>query len=123
MQEFDRTKLIPIGFWRDPQNDNTKDYPDPQSWVDKHWEARERAQVAAYLRDGRVVTTWRGYPSCRFNCWTPRKKLGSRDLSDGVYIWPEGLAHYVEKHRVRPPEHFLSHVREQLRRRVAKDQQ
>ena len=75
--------------------------------------------LAAYLRAGRVVVAWHGYARCRFRCWTPRRKLGSSDLTDGVYIWPEGLAHYVEKHHVKPPAGFLHHVREQLRQRAA----
>lgn len=38
--------------------------------------------------------------------------MGSRDLTDGTFVWPEGLAHYVERHDVKLPDHFLQHVRE-----------
>jgi hypothetical protein len=37
--------------------------------------------------------------------------MGFRDLFDGVWIWPEGLAHYVERHSVRLPEEFVDHMR------------
>lgn len=40
--------------------------------------------------------------------------MGHRDLTDGVYVWPEGLAHYVKAHAVRLPDDFLAHVRTQL---------
>jgi hypothetical protein len=32
------------------------------------------------------------------------------ELSDGVFIWPESLAHYVEVHDVRHPGRFVEHV-------------
>jgi len=35
---------------------------------------------------------------------------GSAELADGTYCWPEGLAHYLEAHQVRPPEEFVEHV-------------
>ncbi len=37
--------------------------------------------------------------------------VGSLELSDGVFIWPEGLAHYVEEHGVRLPARFVNHAR------------
>ena len=36
--------------------------------------------------------------------------MGCRELSDGTYVWPEGLAHYVEEHNVRLPQQFVDHV-------------
>lgn len=38
--------------------------------------------------------------------------LGRSDMTDGVYVWPEGLAHYVEHHNVRLPHQFVQHVLE-----------
>jgi hypothetical protein len=37
--------------------------------------------------------------------------MGSQDLTDGVWVWPEGLAHYVSAHSVRLPEMFLEQAR------------
>jgi hypothetical protein len=34
--------------------------------------------------------------------------MGGRDLTDGVWMWPEGLAHYVERHAVRLPDEFVA---------------
>jgi hypothetical protein len=31
-------------------------------------------------------------------------------MTDGVYCWPEGLAHYVKEHDVRLPDEFVTHV-------------
>ena len=33
--------------------------------------------------------------------------MGDSDLYDGEWIWPTGLAHYVEFHTVRLPEEFI----------------
>ena len=30
--------------------------------------------------------------------------MGSGEFSDGEWLWPEGLAHYIEAHQVRLPE-------------------
>ena len=37
--------------------------------------------------------------------------MGARELSEGVWAWPEGLAIYVERFAVRLPEEFLAHAR------------
>ena len=36
--------------------------------------------------------------------------MGRTDLTDGTFVWPDGLAHYVERHDVRLPEQFAAHV-------------
>jgi hypothetical protein len=36
---------------------------------------------------------------------------GSAEFTDGTYVWPEGLAHYVDEHHVRLPEAVLEHIR------------
>jgi hypothetical protein len=33
--------------------------------------------------------------------------MGSCDLSDGEWVWPQGLAHYVERHAVFLPDGFI----------------
>lgn len=47
-----------------------------------------------------------GVSTCRM-CGTPN---GAGEFTDGVYVWPEGLAHYVQEHSVRLPAEFLAHV-------------
>jgi hypothetical protein len=31
-------------------------------------------------------------------------------LTDGKYIWPKGLSHYIENHNVWLPDIFIDHV-------------
>ena len=35
---------------------------------------------------------------------------GYAEYSDGTYIWPSGLAHYVDQHDVRLPDEFVRHA-------------
>jgi hypothetical protein len=37
-----------------------------------------------------------------------RDHIGSQDLTDGHWIWPEGLWHYVQDHAVRLPDEFVA---------------
>ena len=38
--------------------------------------------------------------------------MGSHCLTDGAWVWPEGLTHYVECHDVRLPGEFVEGMRE-----------
>ena len=63
--------------------------------------------MARYLRTGSTVNSWCGYSWCRFGCGIQGPEIGSRDLSDGEWLWPEGLAHYVSVHSVRVPDEII----------------
>ncbi|MBK9073224.1 MAG: hypothetical protein IPL79_19825 [Myxococcales bacterium] len=100
-------RLQAIGYWYDERAPSA--YPRPQLLVGK-WAARDRRAVLAYLRAGAVFETYRAHSHCRFNCGTPMRDMGRRDLADARYVWPEGLAHYVEAHGVLLPPTFVRHV-------------
>ncbi len=99
-----------IGFWIEP------DIPDhrfrhPIAFVDSEWDLAERRLVAHHLRSGKRADSCMGYSWCRFHCGVDDAEMGDSDFSDGLWLWPEGLAHYVLEHAVRLPEEFLRHVR------------
>ena len=48
---------------------------------------------------------------CRLGCPDIPGDIGTQDRTDGTYLFPEGLAHYVRVHAVRPAEAFLEHLR------------
>jgi hypothetical protein len=52
-----------------------------------------------------------GYSFCRFACGTPDEDMGSSDCDDGEWVWPAGLAHYVERHAVRLPGELIATMR------------
>ena len=80
--------------------------PHPQCLVDHRWDARRRRQIVSYLDAGRVFANYMGFSRCRF-CRTIN---GTADLTDGLWIWPEGLGHYVATHGVRLPDEFVAHA-------------
>jgi hypothetical protein len=67
--------------------------------------------VISSLRRGQVFETWRGYSFCRFMCGISDEEMGYRCLTDGAWVWPEGLAHYVERHHLPLPEEFIEVAR------------
>ena len=96
-----------LGYWLGP---GEPEWPDPRDFVDESWDAREKFEIALYLKHGIVARRYMGYSFCRF-CG---ENLGSLEYSDGVFLWPEGLAHYVEQHAVVMPRTFVEHVFDML---------
>lgn len=80
----------------------------PGKLVDSNWEIERRAQIIHYLRYAPTVWHYRGLSHCRFGCG----QNGSGEKSDGEWLWPEGLAHYVEQHHVKLPDDFVAHMRQ-----------
>jgi hypothetical protein len=92
-----------IGYWRSPVD---RRWPHPR-WLVGAWEPTLRTQIVDYLRGGRTWKRYRGWSYCRFGCG----KNGGIEQTDGVYAWPDGLAHYVEAHSVKLPAAFVEHAR------------
>lgn len=95
-----------IGFWKAQFAD---DYPFPMELPTLG--QTEVEPIARYLETGTVAEQWRGLSWCRYGC---EGHFGSRDLSDGVWLWPEGLAHYVREHHIALPPAFLAHAAQGL---------
>ena len=93
-----------IGYWRDRDDHR---WPDPRDLIDKSWRNPERERVAVYFEHGSIPWAFGGVSECRL-CGKPN---GSAEFTDGVYLWPEGLAHYVREHSVKPPEEVINHIR------------
>lgn len=106
-------RLEAIGYWFNPHAPSER--PRPQALVGP-WSAARRAAVVAYLRAGTTFERYGAGTFCRFDCGVGAGELGRRDLFDGRWLWPEGLAHYVLAHGVRLPERFMRHA---LRRGLA----
>lgn len=98
-----RVRIRLIGYWRSEAEPH---WPDPRDLVDEGWEAGERDRVASYLSTGICPWVQAGISTCRL-CDRPN---GSAELTDGVYLWPEGLAHYVRRHSVRLPAEVVEHI-------------
>lgn len=101
--------LTLYGYWRGNGDQNDR-YPDPAELVDESWPVEERERVAAYLDTAPAIRHYRGLSSCRL-CGILN---GVSERSDGRYVWPEGLSHYVREHAVKLPEALLAHIDAQL---------
>ena len=97
--------LEAIGYWFNIRAPSW--YPRPEKLVTA-WDPARRKAITQYLREGLTLETYRGKSYCRFDCG--EQNMGHRDYTDGVFAWPEGLPHYVEKHSVRLPDHFIAHA-------------
>ena len=96
-------RLIRLGYW---VSETTPDWPDPTAFVDPTWDLEERHLVSQYFACGTIAGAFMGRSTCRF-CGVAN---GSLEYTDGVYIWPEGLAHYLEEHELRLPEAVVDHA-------------
>jgi hypothetical protein len=99
--------LVLIGYWQSTQN---PEWPDPRSFVDPRWDEGERDGARLYFSSGTVVRAYLGLSSCRF-CG---KNNGSREFTDGRFVWPEGLSHYLDEHSVRLPQPIVEHALRRL---------
>jgi len=101
--------LILIGYWKPEPAGEVADqgrWPAVGGFVDEQWDEAERDRVAAYLDQGLVPWVQAGVSPCRF-CGAAN---GSAERTDGVYLWPEGFAHYLRDHGVRPPVSVIRHI-------------
>jgi hypothetical protein len=103
--------LHELGFWHEPQSGRLP--ADPTRLVRPDWAGPLRPRIIEYLRMGHKLTGYMGSSFCRFGCGAPRPRLGTWDLTDGVWLWPEGLAHYLDVHGLALPDDFLAHAQRQ----------
>lgn len=96
-----------IGLWRER---GSLRGCHPSRLISSTWDAKKRQCVIQYLRSGLELGGYLGYSWCRFRCGIPDEQMGSRDLTDGLWVWPEGLVHYVEAHGIILPDDFVSHA-------------
>jgi len=81
--------------------------PNPNDLVTFLGSIAPRQQVLAYLDTGHVFVSSLGWSTCRC-CGISGSEMGDSDLTDGTWVWPEGLSHYLRMHGVPLPEEFLA---------------
>jgi hypothetical protein len=101
------TSLRLIGYWK---GELAHGWPDVLDYVDADWDEDERHAVSQYLASGTMARAFMGRSVCRL-CGTAN---GFAEYTDGTYIWPSGLGHYVDEHNVRLPDEFVQHAVERL---------
>jgi hypothetical protein len=103
-------RLNGVGFWCGGPG-LVSELPHPRDLVGQDWPADELQFILTYLRSGHKGAARAGYSFCRFECGIPDDEMGCRTLTDGIWAWPEGLAHYVAIHAVTLPEQFVQTMR------------
>lgn len=102
----DKKHLIGIGYWH---NDYETDLPDPGKFIDEAWNEEERQAILKYLRSAPPMPyAAMGVSWCRFRCDVSH--LGALEFTDGKYIWPEGLPHYIDEHKVKLPQEVIDYM-------------
>ena len=102
-------ELIAVGYWHG-KGCGCEPFPIPQLLVRDGYVASLRENICRYLDSGVEFHACMGYSFCRFRCGIPDSRMGCRDLSDGHWLWPQGLSHYVRVHDVRLPDEFVRYM-------------
>jgi hypothetical protein len=103
---FSRRPLKLIGYWANG-DDEESPLPLPQDLVGL-MSIFVRDAVCKYLAAGQPYESYRGHSWCRFSCGVENREMGSKELTDGEWVWPEGLIHYVRVHSVVLPHEFIA---------------
>lgn len=101
--------LIAVGYWCTAES---KELPDPRALAGESYPPALLDGISRYLLGGEVFMSWFGFSYCRFECGVNVTDMGSADFTDGVWVWPHGLHHYVHHHKIRLPEEFIQTMRE-----------
>lgn len=100
-----------IGYWFHSYDEWSRRLPAPSTLVRPGWLALDqRDALVHYLRSAPEFTEYLGFSSCRFHCGISDEQMGAREYWDGYWVWPEGLAHYIEFHEVALPDEFVRHA-------------
>lgn len=104
---------IAIGYWKDKDQPHL---PHPSDFVNQAIPDDLRNTVATYLENGNRFIAYLGFSWCRFKCGIADHQMGASCFTDGLYIWPEGLSHYIRVHDVWLPDTFVNYVLENQNR-------
>jgi hypothetical protein len=80
------------------------------------WEQQDK--VVEYLRSGYVLgipmgadlPDWFDRSDKANPLIEGRREGGVTPMTDGVWYWPAGLIHFIEKYNVRVPQEFIEHA-------------
>ena len=106
-------KMLIVGFWAPGTDEEGFMYPPIEHFILRGWyksHNQDLETLLSYLSRGRVHKTHRNARRCLL-CG---KDLGNETMTDGVWLWPAGLAHYIEAHDVLPSVRFQQYARKML---------
>jgi hypothetical protein len=85
--------------------------PDIDSFIDKTWHPEDKSLIINYLKISPNVVASSAMPTMCMLCGEMLGDPGSF-FSDGYWLWPERLVHYIEKHNLRIPDEMVKYIQE-----------
>jgi hypothetical protein len=98
-----------FGLWKTSEADSI-DVPLFSEVIDAAWNPPDFENILDYLKRCPVALASGMRSEKCPHCEDHLPEPGTQ-RSDGVWVWPSSLAHYVEKHRVRLPDRMIMHIR------------
>lgn len=98
--------LVKLGFWYE------YDFPngmDPKLIVNYPWDSNNKLKFINYLKGAYKMGDYCGYSWCRIT-GKSGIEFGCSDMTDGIFIWPEGFVLYLERYNIELPEYFTKSV-------------
>jgi len=94
------------GIW-DFGHERFKNFPKVEMAIDVEWAPTDINDLATYLQDCPIAST----TGLSVPCLLCDKSLAMCYQSDGEWLWPCGLQHYLTAHSVVLPSRFVNHIR------------
>lgn len=95
------------GIWADG-DEPASELPTLESTIDPSWNPPDKERLVSYLTQSPIVVAGGAIIACRL---CPRNVPMTTFQSDGVWLWPMDLSHYVLYHSVTLPDRLVQHVR------------
>lgn len=104
-ETINKEDYIEVGYWNNEYNDYPQ-YPHPKDLIDaSFWKGLDKKRIKEYLDTQPFCMHAFGFARCRI-C---DKVLGTSDRTDGTFVWPDKLSHYIY-HDVKLPKEFIKHI-------------
>ncbi len=98
-----------FGLWKNAESDPFE-VPLFRDVVDPGWNPHDLTKMLTYLRECPVALASGAKPAPCPICGETLNDLGCQ-RSDGTWVWPASLEHYVSRHHVRLPDRMVEHIR------------
>lgn len=108
--------MLEIGFWRRFEDESVdpedfRPWPTPYNKTyNETDQTDDKELIIEYLGLGYIESYEFGYATCRL-CGYHCDEMGCCSLSDGIYVWPEGLKHYISQHQIILNDTFIQHIK------------
>lgn len=103
-------ELVEVGFWRAGGLDPAVLCAALSKPAEPDVDTLQYLTTAAFVESAELGFSFCRMPGCPLQS-RGNPAMGSATMTDGVFVWPEGLHHYVEAHGLPLPPQFAEHIR------------